>query len=150
MNTEAEFEAYLRESIPITEAMDFRVSRYGSEEVRVVASFEKNKSMKGTAFGGSIGAVGLAAAWGVAQKNVDEAALEGYLMIRQNSVKYLAPVREDFEARARLEKEIDWEKAKRIYDRMGVMRIEVVVTIFCDEEKVAVFKGEFAMVKEMA
>jgi len=84
---EKEYEAYLRDFIPITEAMDFTVERYSEEQAIVKAAIAPNRSKKGIAFGGSIASLCLASAWSLLRCKLEKAGIDAVIVVQKAETK---------------------------------------------------------------
>src|SRR3954470_15344709 len=96
----AEVEVYLHEHIPLSAAMGVRVLACEAGGVRLHAPLAPNINHRATVFGGSASAVAILAAWTWLHFALRDAELPSRLVIQSNTMDYLAPIADDFEAYA--------------------------------------------------
>ncbi len=91
----AELTSFLRNSIPLTHALDVQVTEAEPGRVRLVAPLEPNLNHHGTAFGGSLATVGILAGWTVLHMSLEDAGVKAALVVRHVELDYLQPVAGD-------------------------------------------------------
>lgn len=132
--------------IPLTRSIDVRVSTYDGKSLTLNAPLAMNSNHKGTAFGGSLFSLAVLAGWGLLVLKLGERYLDAELVIQDSNVEYLAPVRGDFNAQARLDAD-EFERFVRTLSRRGKARVQVAVTISQDGRDAVRFEGTFAGIK---
>lgn len=90
MNPDA-FTEFLRSSIPLVRAMDLRVLVSEPDRVRIGAPLEPNLNLHGTAFGGSLAALGILAGWALLHRGLLEAGVDAALVVRHSELDYRKP-----------------------------------------------------------
>jgi len=145
---EAEYEAYLRDFIPITQAMDFRIERYSAEEAVVRAAIEPNKSRKGMAFGGSIASLCLAAAWSLLRFRLEQDGIDATIVIQKAETRYLDPIEKDFKATASMAEGTDWDRFSEMIRRLGKGRVGIDCVVTSGDVVGARFFGRFVAIRE--
>jgi thioesterase domain-containing protein len=138
-----EFERYLHLYFPVSRHLGVRVLGVGPEGVRLGAPLAANFNRGETAFGGSLSALAILAAWSWLRLQLDAHGFAGSLVIQRNAVEYLAPATSDFEAFARSPEPSQWERFRRTLERRGRARIELDAELRVGEELVARFRGEY-------
>jgi thioesterase domain-containing protein len=139
----AELEQYLREHIPLAAAMQVAVLEIGLASVCLGAPLAPNINHRDTVFGGSASAVAILAAWSLLHVRMNAQGVPGRLVIRRNTMQYLAPIRGAFTARAALSQEADWPAFVRMLARRSIARIDVSAELECAGERVGTLAGEF-------
>ena len=136
-------ERYLDEHIPITRALGVRVLDAGAAGVRLRAALEPNLNHRQTAFGGSVSAVAILAAWGVLRVLLDGETPVPQIVIQRNHVEYLAPISDDFEAYCAAPPPEQWERFARALAQRGRARIELGAEVTAGGKVAARFQGTY-------
>ncbi len=110
---ENELEAFLRSRIPLSAAMAVEVRTASPSAVVIFAPLEPNLNHRDTAFGGSVSAVAILAAWSVLYARMQAEGLAGRIVIRRNSMSYDRPIAADFTATAAAPDAADWANERR-------------------------------------
>ncbi len=118
----------LAEEMPLSVALGITVTGIERGALILAAPLAPNRNHEGTAFGGSLNAMATLAGWSAVWLAVQEAGLNGTIVIQDSAVKYLRPVTTDFEARVILVPERQ-AKFLEALSRRGKGRITVDVTI---------------------
>lgn len=98
----AALETELLADIPLARAMALRASAYDGDSLSLAAPLAPNVNDKGCAFGGSLASLMTLAGWGLIKLAVDARTLGCEIYVQDSSIRYLAPVWQDFEAVAKL------------------------------------------------
>lgn len=94
----AELIAILRDKIVLYEHLGIDVLEVSPSRVRFQVSLAKNRNHKGTAFGGSLYAVGVLAAYALVLAGLKQRAIQTEnIVIAKGEIQYLRPVETDFE-----------------------------------------------------
>lgn len=88
--------------IPITRAMQLEITAWDGESLQMTAPLAPNVNDKGCAFGGSLVSVMTLACWSLIKLAADARELECDIYVQDSSVRYLAPVWDNFTAISRL------------------------------------------------
>lgn len=88
----AGLEAFLREKIPLTRAMELRVAESSAQRLVLEAPLEPNRNHLGTAFGGSLQTLPTLACYGTLWMVLHEAGLDGHVVVKRSQAHYRAPV----------------------------------------------------------
>jgi thioesterase domain-containing protein len=94
--------AALLDEIPLARAMALEVGRYDGDSLSLAAALAPNVNDKGCAFGGSLASLMTLAGWGLIKLAVDAHEIECEIYVQDSTIRYLAPVWQDFSAIARL------------------------------------------------
>ena len=90
----ATFTDFLRDRIPLVRAMELRVLVADAHRVCIAAPLEPNLNLHGTAFGGSLAALGILSGWAALYRGLLEVGLaDAALVVRQSELDYLKPAR---------------------------------------------------------
>jgi thioesterase domain-containing protein len=94
-----ELEQRIRDGIPITAQMAFRVRDLSANSITVVGGGAENLNVHGTAFAGSLYAISTLALWGLVHANLPENAA---LVLADGSIRYHQPVVGEIVARCEI------------------------------------------------
>ncbi len=145
MTRAADVEAYLREHIPLADAMDVRVLRADPSGVVLEAPLEPNLNHRDTAFGGSVAALAILAGWTLVHGHLESVGISGIRTVVQRSeVRYLAPADGPFRAVCDGPAAAEWDRFLRTFRRWGKARVGVEVDVTCQGVLVAAFRGAYA------
>ncbi len=143
MNKE-EFEEFLYLKIPITKAMGVRVEEFGPSKVRLSAKLQPNINDKGTAFGGSISSLLTLCGWSMAFIIMKEEDPEAQIVVHKSSIRYIAPIKEDFAAECEIRDRESLEQFLGDYRERGKGRLKLEVRIYGGGETVsAEYEGQY-------
>ena len=82
----------IRDSIPLSQAMQFSINALEVDEIRVSAPLEPNINIHGTGFAGSIYSVAVLTGWALCTHIMQELELDAELVVGNAGIRYLAPV----------------------------------------------------------
>jgi len=136
-------ESYLHAQIPLTAAMGVRVLRVDLEGIELGAPLAPNRNHQGTAFGGGIAALALAAAWSVAHAHVVGRTPAPAIVVAEQRVRYLEPAEEEMRAFCAAPGRDAWRQLDRALERRGRGRIELQAEVRSGGRTVARFEGSF-------
>lgn len=138
-----EFEQFLHQQIPITEAMGFCVTEFTPDRVCVRARLEPNRNHKGTAFGGSISCLMIACGWSMVFANLKPLAPDAHIVIQKSSIQYLRPITEDFTAVCEITDTAAREVFFTTYQKRQKARWGLQVRCYKDGELLAEYEGQY-------
>lgn len=139
-------EHYLRQHIPLSEAMGVRVKSCSSSHIILSAPFENNINHKKTVFGGSLHAVATLACWSLLHVNLSDFE-HVQIVIASSEISYLAPVNTDFKAECSMPDRSDWEKFQKTLQRKGKARIKLRATVVQSSKLCVDYHGVFVAVR---
>ncbi|SMQ63852.1 thioesterase domain-containing protein, putative [Devosia lucknowensis] len=139
--------AYLHEHIPLSRAMDVSVLLASAEEVVLEAPLNPNINVHGTMFGGSVGVLGLLAAWSVLHLRLEAEGIANQLVIHKTETEYLRPIGGTARAVARLDG-ADWGGFIHTLQRRHKARLTVSADLEYAGELAARLRGEFVSILE--
>jgi thioesterase domain-containing protein len=140
-----ELEAFLRGRIPLSAAMAVEVRAASPSAVVIFAPLAPNLNHRDTAFGGSVSAMAILAAWSVLHVRMQAEGLTGRIVIRRNSMSYDRPIAADFTATAAAPDAADWARFRATLARNRTARIRVSAWIESAGERAGELEGEFAV-----
>lgn len=142
---QAAFQQRLFEQIPQTKHLGIKISRMTEDCLVMQGDFALNKNHLNIVFGGSIAAISITTAWSFLQHRIVLAGLNGALVIKQQTVKFLLPIRSEFECIASLHANEDWAPFLTSYRQRGRARIQVNAQLQCEGKTCATFEGTFVL-----
>lgn len=92
----------LLQQIPLAAAMQLDIAAWNGERLTLRAPLAPNVNDKGCAFGGSLVSVMTLACWSLVKLAADQHDLACEIYVQDSTVRYLAPVWDDFSAIAEL------------------------------------------------
>lgn len=92
----------VRLDIPITASMQLEIAAWDGDSLHMKAPLAPNVNDKGCAFGGSLASAMTLACWCLVTLAMNERGLSCEIYVQDSEIRYLAPVRENFSAEARL------------------------------------------------
>jgi thioesterase domain-containing protein len=138
-------ERYLYEHIPLSQHLGVRVLHADPTGVRLRAPLAPNLNHRQTAFGGSLSAVAILAAWSYLHCALGGAGTGRRIVIQSNSIEYLAPVTGDFDAYCRAPAADRWAHFDRTLARRQRARLELDAELTVGEQLVAQFRGQYVV-----
>lgn len=142
-----EITRYLHDHIPVTAHLGATVAAYDGGSIRVAAPLAPNLNHRGTAFGGSLSALGILAGWALLHLNLRARGIEARLVIQRSGMDYDAPVLGDFTATARLPDPAEWERFLATLARRGKARVTVRGHIGSAEGDAGAFDGAYVALR---
>jgi thioesterase domain-containing protein len=143
----AEVEAYLHEHIPLSAAMEVRVTACDTKSATLTAPLAPNINHRATVFGGSASAVAILAAWTWLHFALRAAEIPARLVIQKNTVDYLAPITGEFQARCDAPAAETVDKFIATLRRHGKARMAVGAVLTREGKTVATFSGDYVAVR---
>lgn len=147
-----EFQQRIHRVIPLTSAMDAELLHYDGQSLMVRAPLAPNSNHQGTGFGGAVYSVSVLAAWGLIELAVEDAGVNGSVVIQSGGIDYGRPVDSDFFAVCRLPEPPEWERFLTMLDRRGRGRLTLRSGLYCGKPDVATeqpaaafFEGRFVV-----
>lgn len=145
-----QLKAYLHRQIPLSAAMQVSVQAATIDSVTLAAPLEPNINHKSTAFGGSVSALGILAAWSVLHVRLTDAGQDCELVIQSNSMGYDRPITGAFSATSSLVDAAAWPAFLAMLMRRGRARIEVQSLLTCGDVVTGRLRGRFVALRRDA
>lgn len=149
-----DFEQRIHRVIPLTRSMDARLHHYDGRQLVVTAPLPPNSNHQGTGFGGSLYGAAVLAAWGLIELAVEDAGVDGTVVIQSGSMDYGQPVDGDFFATCQLPEAAEWERFLTMVRRHGRGRLSLKSALFTgtpesapEQPAAAFFEGRFVVVR---
>lgn len=139
------FEQQLFQLIPQTKNLGIQIKHLGDNEIVVNGAYQLNKNHLDIVFGGSIAAISITTAWSFLQHKIQQAGLVGHLVIKQQEIAFLLPVKSDFVCTATLQSQDDWSSLVERYQQRGRAKITVTAQITCQSKITSTFQGIFVL-----
>src|SRR5579864_3623731 len=121
-----------------------------TEPVTISAPLEPNVNDKGTGFAGSLFSVAALAGWAHVMRWCASQSLEAEVMMQAAKAQFLAPARGRFRATALEPSRTQQEKVARMLARSGRGRIEVTVSVSCEQTTVMTLAAVYAVIVNAA
>ena len=135
--TPLQLEQSIRQGIPLSAQMDFRVIQLTPTSIQVSGAAEPNINVHGTAFAGSLYAVCTLAAWGLVTSRLPDNAS---LVMAEADIRYRRPVKGDILADCEISA-TDMQGFLHTLHDTGKARLEAKVQVPCDGKLAAEFSG---------
>lgn len=115
----------LHRHIPLTAAMQVRVSACNETQVMISAPLQPNLNIHGTAFGGSLAILGILSGWTLLHHALQVRGIAAKIVIQKNECEFLEPVEQEFTAEAVLPEAAQWESFLAALQRNRRARIRL-------------------------
>lgn len=136
----ATLEKLLREQMPLAKAMDVRVL-HSDDVVELGCALAPNVNHMGTAFGGSLSALMILAAYCRLFKIMNG---QGHVLLRKSSMEFLRPVEHDLRATCLQPPASEVQKFLNIYLKKKLARLDLTSEVYTQNGEVACrMKGVF-------
>ncbi|WEN15191.1 YiiD C-terminal domain-containing protein [Rhodanobacter sp. AS-Z3] len=116
---------FIRDEIPLAHAMDLELAGYDDDSLTLRAPLAPNINDKGCAFGGSLVSVMTLSGWALVELALRQRDMACDVFVAESSVRYLAPLWDDFLSEARLSADADWSIFFNTLQARGRARIAV-------------------------
>lgn len=143
----AAVEQYLHEHIPLSKAMAVSVTSINENGVILSAPLLPNINHRSTVFGGSISAVAILSAWTFVHVQLQILAIPCRIVIQSNSVEYIKPVQDEFQAHCVTPPQRSWQRFISAVSKRGKGRIALEVDLYAQGLQVGKFQGEYVALR---
>lgn len=133
----AALERELLADIPLARAMALKAAAYDGGSLTLAAPLAPNVNDKGCAFGGSLASLMTLTGWGLIRLAVDARGLDCDIYVQDSSIRYLAPVWQDFQAVARPAEGESFDDFFAMLATRGKARLRVHCTVPLPDEALA-------------
>ncbi len=140
MQTAVELQDKIRNTIPLSEAMQFEIMELDANSIRVHAPLSPNINIHGTGFAGSIYSLAVLTGWAMCMHILTLENIKGELVVGKAEIKYRSAVTGDIECKCTVEKAARQSFVERIL-RKGKSKLELEVIV--GSEVNAVFVGSY-------
>ncbi|MGC4043921.1 MAG: YiiD C-terminal domain-containing protein [Armatimonas sp.] len=139
-------ETYLHEHIPLSAAMQARVTTLEPAGVTLEAPLAPNINHRETVFGGSIASLATLAAWSLVHTRLRSEGLESRVVVMSSQIDYHAPATGAFLARCDAPNDSDWALFTRTLSRRGRARLTLTSTVSSEGVLAATLTGTFVAI----
>lgn len=139
-------EAFLHRNLPLTAAMEVRVSRLDLEAVELSAPLVPNRNHFGGAYGGSVATLAMTAAWLLIHWHVMGRTPAPTVVIAEQRVVFEQPITTPFRALAVTPDRDGWRTFEHALERWGRGRIQLPATVEAEGVTAARFEGSFVAI----
>lgn len=116
---------FIRAEIPLALAMDLQLGEFDDDRFSLLAPLGPNVNDKGCAFGGSLVSLMTLCGWALVELALRRRGEDCDVFVAESTVRYLAPLWQDFRSDATLAEGADWDTFFRTLETRGKARIEV-------------------------
>jgi thioesterase domain-containing protein len=127
--------------------MGVRVAACDQAGATLIAPLTPNVNHRSTVFGGSASAAAILAAWTWLNFSLRDAGEIARLVIQRNTIDYLAPISDDFEARCDAPDREALARFIVMLRRRGKARIALYVRVTSRGVNVATFRGDYVALR---
>lgn len=128
---------FIRDEIPLARTMDVQLDACSDDHLTLLAPLAPNINDKGCAFGGSLVSLMTLAGWSLVELALRRRGHDCDVFVAESTVRYLAPLWDDFRAEATLSPEADWATFFSTLENRGKARTEVACVIPGEDGKPA-------------
>lgn len=116
---------FIRNEIPLAHAMGLQLADCDDDRLSLRAPLAPNVNDKGCAFGGSLASLMTLSGWALVELALRRRGLDCDVFVAESSVRYLAPLWQDFHSEARLAADADWATFFHTLAARGKARIGI-------------------------
>lgn len=138
-----ELQEYLHEHIPLSKAMSVEVLEATADGVKLFAPLAPNINHRDTVFGGSASALAILCAWAWLYLRLKRENMDSRIVIQRSTMEFELPIVEGFVAWSAAQDATAWLKFINTLKRKKRARMSVAVKLYCREEGVGKFVGDF-------
>ena len=99
MSAAEDLQQQIRQAIPLSDAMQFRIDALSMESILVSAPLSPNLNIHGTGFAGSIYSVAVLAGWALCTHILGEYGVDAELVVAKAEIRYRSPVTGDLQCK---------------------------------------------------
>ena len=145
MSPGRQMEELFYDKMPLTRALGVRVEEYDGRRLVLAAPLRDNVNHLGTAFGGSLHALAVLSGYGLLWMELRGTGAD--IVIRDSSISYDRPVRDDIRAACVRPEEKTLDAFKRQFHQKGLARIVLTATIEDAGVTAVRFRGTFVAIR---
>lgn len=138
---------YLDQCIALVPQMGIRVQSLDDSGLTLFAPLDPNKNHIGTAFGGSLSGLATLSCWGLLWILLRDEE-DQQIVIQDNSMRYMKPVRADFMAKCPMPGERELKRFQLAFSKHGKARLPLHAEVFSRGEQVGEFSGNFVAMRD--
>lgn len=141
-------ESFLREKIPLSEALGVKVVEVSDIQVELEAPLAPNHNHLGSAFGGSISALLILGGYTWLYHYMTEKGNEVHVILKSCQIEYLHPIEEDLRIITKAPEKKELVQFEERFGRKGLGRIFLNSQIMTGKGVAAKLRGEFVVKTE--
>lgn len=141
-------ESFIKKNIPLANFMDFSIKELTQHSIKLTAPLKPNDNHYGTGFGGSITVLGMLAGWSLLHFRMKEENVESTLVIRKGKIKFLKPVRAEFDAVNNSLPEEVWNEFRDELVKRGKSELKIQSHIYSNGELSALYEGVYVAISK--
>ena len=107
--TPTQLNSFLYAELPLASALQLQVLKTERNSVSLSAPYTPNRNAHGSAFGGSLAALGILGGWAMVYSRLNLDGLAAALVIKSSECDYALPITTDIRIEAAIE-EADWQQ----------------------------------------
>lgn len=144
-----EFQKHAEKMFPLVPHLGLQVKTFLAKECVLTGAWAQNKNHIGTVFGGSLYCFAALASYGLIWAALSERGMmTGNIVISEGGIKYLAPVKGDFEVCCQAPENAMWENFFQSFIKKGKARLPLTANVMWNNKVCAVFQGTYVTRRE--
>lgn len=145
--TAAELQNYIYDQIPLTRAMELKVTSSGESGIQFRLPLRPNRNHQNTVFGGTLLSAQALIAWAWLTTRLEETGAGAVVVIRKSESRFLAPVDEDFDVTVQPPAPGVWDAFVKDVQSGVKAKIQMHCEVLCRGRKAVTFSGEYVAIK---
>lgn len=136
------------DTIPMSKAMGLEISFYDQHSLITHCDPQFNKNLHHTMFAGSIYTLATLTGWGWVYLALNEAQLEGDIVLAEGNIQYKAPIKGVAYASV-VSKAVSGASKEQFQARLlngKNARVQLTANVYCGEKIAAIFTGSYAVI----
>ncbi len=145
-----EFQNHAEKMFPLVSHMGLKVKTLSEKSCILTGSIAENKNHIGTVFGGSLYCFSALSCYGLVWAALSASRMmTGNIVISEGQIKYLSPVKGDFEVSCLAPSENLIKEFVQILFKKGKARLPLTAEVIWNSKKCAVFQGTYVAKREI-
>ena len=136
----------LRESIPLLDFMQFKVTTLDESSIIASAPFQPNRNVHNTGFAGSLYSVCVSSGWALVYNRLVESGANGALVVKEANIRYRKPVIADIECRGFFEEPGEIPLAEALAESRKV-HLKVIVKFMSNGIACGEFSANYVVIR---
>ena len=149
--TSFEFQTHAEKMFPLVPHMGLKVKTFLGQHCVLTGTWRENKNHIGTVFGGSLYCFSALSSYGLIWAALSaEGIMTENIVISEGQIRYLSPVKGDFEVSCKAPTTIQMEEFFHALQKKGKARLLLTAEVIRDEKVCAVFQGTYVARREVS
>lgn len=144
--TPQQWQSFLHREIPITQAQGIEVVRLDARGIELRAPLALNHNDKASGFAGSLFSLAVLAGWSQVMLLLDECGIVGQAVVSKSEVRFLAPAKADFSARAEHPGAAQLAEFRGALQSKGRTRLPLEIAVEANSKRVMILAARYAAV----